>query len=138
MTVQVQGRTELRDTQSPRVTQNGSHCGTYDPFIPETFHLRFLGPSRLTETIESKSSEKVGLLRISEKGQVNVATSLNVKLRSSHLEGYLGRVLHTLWYKVTRGNSSNTQESKTLGMSGCPRQTDPGLSLLLPWSRATH
>ena len=67
MTVQVQGRTELRDTQSPHATQNGIHCGTYDPFAPETFHLRFLGPVRLTETIESKSSERVGLLRISEK-----------------------------------------------------------------------
>lgn len=103
MTVQVQGRTELQDTQSHRATQKGSQCGTYNPFIPETFHLRFLGPSRLTETTGSKSSEKVGLLCISEKVQVNVATSLNVKLRSSHLEGYLGRVLHTFWYKVTKG-----------------------------------
>ena len=90
-----------------------------------------MGPSCLTATIESKSSEKVGLPCTSEKGQVNVATSSNVKLRSSHLEGHPGRVLDKYWYKVTEGKCTRMltaaihRESKTLGTPRGPWQADP-------------
>lgn len=131
MMVQVQGRTEQQDTRSHHAIQKGRPCETYNPFISETFHLRFLGPSHLTAAIESKSSEKVGLLCTSEKGHINVATSSNVKPRSSHLEGHPGRVFHKYWYKVTKGKHTRVltaavhRESKPLGTTRCPWQTDP-------------
>ena len=131
MMVQVQGRTEQQDTRSHHAIQKGRPCETYNPFISETFHLRFLGPSHLTAAIESKSSEKVGLLCTSGKGHINVATSSNVKPRSSHLEGHPGRVFHKYWYKVTKGKHTRVltaavhRESKPLGTTRCPWQTDP-------------